>query len=291
MTAVSATNVNNPQRKAVKNPGVQKGCWAENKLGFAPFWWGLYVLPASAWALFRFSTYSPKTCMSLRNSEMSAAVYKSANLSLMYWRPLVKPTLTLWQLGESPAYLCQTDLSKWKIKNWTEKQINTINWFLLDMSKLAVEAIYKLSTSLFNPLTLTRTPKPDPDLWLKVKGLESPSGWTFLQIASYFATLPCQWKDAGYGMISKTHPWHFSPSFSAGGYLAHSLAIMTDAAHLLTDFGSMMVSLFSLWISSRPPTKTMNFGWHRSGQQPRTLLRLEMDGCMDGLTYMWMVGS
>lgn len=54
--------------------------------------------------------------------------------------------------------------------------------------------------------------------------------------------------------------------FSTGGYLAHSLAIMTDAAHLLTDFGSMMVSLFSLWISSRPPTKTMNFGWHRSGQ-------------------------
>lgn len=52
----------------------------------------------------------------------------------------------------------------------------------------------------------------------------------------------------------------------AGGSLAHSLAIMTDAAHLLTDFGSMMVSLFSLWISSRPPTKSMNFGWHRSGE-------------------------
>lgn len=58
---------------------------------------------------------------------------------------------------------------------------------------------------------------------------------------------------------------HFSSWFT-GGYLAHSLAIMTDAAHLLTDFGSMMVSLFSLWISSRPPTKTMNFGWHRSGE-------------------------
>lgn len=55
-------------------------------------------------------------------------------------------------------------------------------------------------------------------------------------------------------------------SVPAGGYLAHSLAIMTDAAHLLTDFGSMMVSLFSLWISSRPPTKIMNFGWHRSGE-------------------------
>ncbi|NXQ92585.1 ZNT3 protein, partial [Nyctibius grandis] len=48
-----------------------------------------------------------------------------------------------------------------------------------------------------------------------------------------------------------------------GGYLAHSLAIMTDAAHLLTDVGSMAVSLFSLWVSTRPPTKTMSFGWHR----------------------------
>ncbi|PKK17485.1 solute carrier family 30 (zinc transporter), member 2, partial [Columba livia] len=49
-----------------------------------------------------------------------------------------------------------------------------------------------------------------------------------------------------------------------GGYLAHSLAILTDAAHLLTDFASIMISLFALWVSSRPPTKTMNFGWHRA---------------------------
>ena len=41
---------------------------------------------------------------------------------------------------------------------------------------------------------------------------------------------------------------------------------MTDAAHLLTDVGSMSVSLFSLWVSTRPPTKTMSFGWHRSGE-------------------------
>ncbi|KAI4574502.1 hypothetical protein MJT46_003781 [Ovis ammon polii x Ovis aries] len=53
-----------------------------------------------------------------------------------------------------------------------------------------------------------------------------------------------------------------------GGYLAHSLAIMTDAAHLLTDFASMLISLFSLWMSSRPATKTMNFGWHRAGEGP-----------------------
>uniref|UniRef100_H3AAV5 Probable proton-coupled zinc antiporter SLC30A3 n=2 Tax=Latimeria chalumnae TaxID=7897 RepID=H3AAV5_LATCH len=64
-----------------------------------------------------------------------------------------------------------------------------------------------------------------------------------------------------------------------GGYLAHSLAIMTDAAHLLTDFGSMLVSLFSLWISSRPPTKTMNFGWHRS----------EILGALASVLSIWIV--
>uniref|UniRef100_A0A3Q1FQ91 Probable proton-coupled zinc antiporter SLC30A3 n=1 Tax=Acanthochromis polyacanthus TaxID=80966 RepID=A0A3Q1FQ91_9TELE len=49
-----------------------------------------------------------------------------------------------------------------------------------------------------------------------------------------------------------------------GGYAAHSLAIMTDAAHLLTDFGSIVVSIFSLWVSSRPQTQNMTFGWHRA---------------------------
>ncbi|XP_067098189.1 zinc transporter 2 [Osmerus mordax] len=64
-----------------------------------------------------------------------------------------------------------------------------------------------------------------------------------------------------------------------GGYLAHSLAIMTDAAHLLTDLGSMLVSLFSLWVSSRPPTKTMTLGWHRS----------EILGALVSVLSIWMV--
>ncbi|XP_034714071.1 zinc transporter 2-like [Etheostoma cragini] len=49
-----------------------------------------------------------------------------------------------------------------------------------------------------------------------------------------------------------------------GGYAAHSLAIMTDAAHLVTDVGSIGISIFSLWISTRPHTHTMTFGWHRA---------------------------
>ncbi|XP_051626579.1 LOW QUALITY PROTEIN: probable proton-coupled zinc antiporter SLC30A3 [Manacus candei] len=64
-----------------------------------------------------------------------------------------------------------------------------------------------------------------------------------------------------------------------GGYLAHSLAIMTDAAHLLTDVGSMSVSLFSLWVSTRPPTKTMTFGWHRS----------ETLGALASVLSIWVV--
>ena len=36
-----------------------------------------------------------------------------------------------------------------------------------------------------------------------------------------------------------------------GGYMANSLAIATDAAHLLTDFASFMISLFAIWVASR----------------------------------------
>ncbi|XP_062863732.1 proton-coupled zinc antiporter SLC30A2-like [Trichomycterus rosablanca] len=49
-----------------------------------------------------------------------------------------------------------------------------------------------------------------------------------------------------------------------GGYAAHSLAVMTDAAHLLTDLGSILISLFSLWISKKPASKNLTFGWHRA---------------------------
>lgn len=49
--------------------------------------------------------------------------------------------------------------------------------------------------------------------------------------------------------------------FFLGGVLSHSLAIATDAAHLLTDITSFCISLFSLWVANRPSTRKMNFGW------------------------------
>lgn len=50
-----------------------------------------------------------------------------------------------------------------------------------------------------------------------------------------------------------------------GGYLSNSLAIMTDAAHLQSDFGGFMISLFALWLGTRKPSKKLSFGWHRAG--------------------------
>jgi zinc transporter 2 len=49
-----------------------------------------------------------------------------------------------------------------------------------------------------------------------------------------------------------------------GGWFAGSLAIMTDAAHLLTDIAAMLLSIFSIHLSSKPATSKMTFGYHRA---------------------------
>ncbi|XP_041102679.1 zinc transporter 8-like [Polyodon spathula] len=72
-------------------------------------------------------------------------------------------------------------------------------------------------------------------------------------------------------------------SFTGGGYIAGSLAMMTDAAHFLVDFASFMISLCSLWLSSRlssrPTTKRLNYGWHRA----------EIHGTLLSIFAVWLV--
>jgi zinc transporter 2 len=51
----------------------------------------------------------------------------------------------------------------------------------------------------------------------------------------------------------------------AGGYLANSLAIMTDAGHLLSDLLSFLISLAALHLAQRPATARLSFGYHRAG--------------------------
>lgn len=49
-----------------------------------------------------------------------------------------------------------------------------------------------------------------------------------------------------------------------GGYVANSLALISDAAHMLTDVGAMLLSLFAIWVSRRPSNSKMTFGYHRA---------------------------
>ncbi|XP_070618455.1 probable proton-coupled zinc antiporter SLC30A4 [Erythrolamprus reginae] len=48
-----------------------------------------------------------------------------------------------------------------------------------------------------------------------------------------------------------------------GGYVANSLAVMTDALHMLTDLSSIILTLLALWLSAKAPTKKFTFGFHR----------------------------
>ena len=59
-----------------------------------------------------------------------------------------------------------------------------------------------------------------------------------------------------------------------GGLMAHSLAVVSDAAHMLTDVASFMISLLAIYLAGRPATKRLSFGWHRAGPQARTKLTL-----------------
>ncbi|NXD05858.1 ZNT8 protein, partial [Nothocercus nigrocapillus] len=68
-------------------------------------------------------------------------------------------------------------------------------------------------------------------------------------------------------------------SNSPRGQIAGSLAVITDAAHLLVDLTSFLISLFSLWLASKPPTKQFTFGWHRA----------EILGALVSMIIIWMV--
>jgi zinc transporter 2 len=49
-----------------------------------------------------------------------------------------------------------------------------------------------------------------------------------------------------------------------GGYLANSIAIMADAAHLLSDLLGFLISIASIYVSKKQATSHMSFGYHRA---------------------------
>lgn len=50
-----------------------------------------------------------------------------------------------------------------------------------------------------------------------------------------------------------------------GGLLADSIAILSDAAHMLSDLLSFVISIVSVWISTFPSNNKNSFGYHRAG--------------------------
>jgi cobalt-zinc-cadmium efflux system protein len=48
------------------------------------------------------------------------------------------------------------------------------------------------------------------------------------------------------------------------GVLAHSLAVVSDAAHMLTDAAAVALSVFAVRLSARPAGGAMTFGWRRA---------------------------
>jgi cobalt-zinc-cadmium efflux system protein len=49
----------------------------------------------------------------------------------------------------------------------------------------------------------------------------------------------------------------------AGGLLSHSLALLADAGHMLTDVAALGLGLFAFWLSDRPAPSGRTFGWRR----------------------------
>jgi cobalt-zinc-cadmium efflux system protein len=65
----------------------------------------------------------------------------------------------------------------------------------------------------------------------------------------------------------------------AGGFLTGSLALLSDAVHMLTDIAALCLSLFTLWISSRPATSWKTYGY----------LRAEILGALLNGLLLWML--
>lgn len=65
----------------------------------------------------------------------------------------------------------------------------------------------------------------------------------------------------------------------AGGILSGSLAILTDAAHLLSDVAGMLIGVISIYLAQQPATESLSFGWHRA----------EILGALVSMALVWLM--
>jgi len=51
----------------------------------------------------------------------------------------------------------------------------------------------------------------------------------------------------------------------AAGVFAHSLALLTDAAHNFTDVLALALTWWALWVTAKPANSGKTYGYHRAG--------------------------
>ena len=49
-----------------------------------------------------------------------------------------------------------------------------------------------------------------------------------------------------------------------GAFVSGSLALLADAAHMLTDVGGLALALFAIWFASKPPSPSKSYGYLRT---------------------------
>ena len=62
-----------------------------------------------------------------------------------------------------------------------------------------------------------------------------------------------------------------------GGVMAGSLAILTDAAHLMSDVAGFAISIFAIWLGRRKATVEFSYGWSRA----------EIIGALTSVILIW----
>ena len=66
------------------------------------------------------------------------------------------------------------------------------------------------------------------------------------------------------------------------GIRAHSLALISEAGHNLSDFAALLLSLFAVYVQGRPPSATHTYGYHRAG----VLAALVNAGCLVAISFL-----
>ena len=68
------------------------------------------------------------------------------------------------------------------------------------------------------------------------------------------------------------------------GIVAHSLGLLSDAGHNLTDVAALALSLIAVRVARRPATSDRSFGWHRG-----TILAAQANAAMILALTVWIV--